>query len=74
MITTDFAVAGMTCEHCVRAVTEQLSAIEGVVGVAVDLDGGGTSTVHVTADPVPTQAQVSDALVEAGSYRLVGAS
>lgn len=74
MITTDFTVTGMTCEHCVHAVTESLTAIDGVVGVAVDLADGGTSTVHVTADPVPTQAQVSDALADAGDYRLAGAS
>jgi copper chaperone CopZ len=36
--TTTFSVTGMTCGHCVNAVTEELSALPGVTAVAVDLD------------------------------------
>ena len=33
-------VAGMTCAHCARAVSEALSHIQGVIGVSVDLAAG----------------------------------
>ena len=65
-----YGVAGMTCEHCVRAVTDELSALRGVRDVAVDLVAGGTSTVRVVSDaPLPEPA-VRDAVAEAG-YTLV---
>ncbi|MFC7432653.1 MULTISPECIES: heavy-metal-associated domain-containing protein [unclassified Agrococcus] len=68
--TQDFAVAGMTCGHCVSAVREELGAIEGVRGVEVDLVAGGTSTVRVDADGPLDLAAVRAAVDEAG-YALV---
>ena len=66
------SVEGMTCGHCARAVTEELSALPGVAEVSVDLVPEGVSTVVVTAaEQVPTAA-ISHALAEAGDYRLVG--
>jgi copper chaperone len=66
-----YAVTGMTCEHCVHAVTEELSRLGGVTGVAVDLVPGGQSAVIVTSDaPLPADV-VSAALNEAGDYQLV---
>lgn len=59
-------VAGMTCEHCVAAVTEELSALPGVTAVDVDLVKDGNSTVAVTSDePLSAQA-ISEAVDEAG--------
>ena len=56
-------VVGMTCDHCARAVRAEVSAIEGVTDVDVDLTRGG---VHITAEqPVPTTA-LRDAVEEAG--------
>ena len=56
-------VTGMTCDHCVRAVRAEVSAIEGVTNVDVDLIRG---VVHVTAEqPVPTTA-LREAVEEAG--------
>ena len=73
MTATTYAVTGMTCEHCVHAVTEELTRLGGVTRVAVDLVPGGESTVTVTRDtPLPADA-VSAALDEAGDYRLAGA-
>merc|ERR1711881_293824 len=46
-VTTDVLVAGMTCSHCVSSVTEELSAIDGVESVAVDLNAGGISRVTI---------------------------
>ena len=60
-------VAGMTCDHCARAVRTEVSALDGVTDVDVDLDSG---VVRVTAEqPVPTTA-LRVALEEAG-YTLV---
>jgi copper chaperone CopZ len=70
MTTTTFAVTGMSCEHCVNAVTSELSGLGGVSAVAVDLVPGGSSSVTVASDrPLPEDA-VSAALDEAGGYQL----
>ena len=70
MTTMTYAVTGMTCEHCVRAVTAELSGLAGVSQVEVDLVPGGAARVTVTsAAPLPEQA-VAAALDEAGDYRL----
>ncbi|SCL13715.1 Copper chaperone CopZ [Micromonospora rhizosphaerae] len=63
-----YAVTGMTCEHCVRAVTEELSALPGVEEVRVDL-ARGTATVAST-EPLPVES-VRAAVDEAG-YELAG--
>ena len=55
----------MTCEHCVRSVTEEVSEVPGVTGVEVDL-AGGRVTVQGDAD----DALVRAAVVEAG-YQVV---
>jgi copper chaperone CopZ len=64
--TTTFGVDGMTCGHCVSAVTSELSALPGVDDVTVQLVVGGSSTVSVvSAAPLP-DAAISEAVVEAG--------
>ena len=56
-------VVGMTCDHCAHAVRAEVSAIEGVTDVDVDLIRG---VVHVTAEqPVSTTA-LREAVEEAG--------
>lgn len=40
-----YKVKGMTCDHCVHAVQKELSKVEGITGVDVDLDQG-IVTVH----------------------------
>ena len=70
MASTTYQVTGMTCEHCVRAVTGELRALDGVGGVTVELVPGGSSAVTVTSEaPLPAGA-VAAALDEAGDYRL----
>ena len=72
MATTTYAVTGMTCEHCVHAVTEELNLLDGVSAVTVALVPGGQSKVTVTSDaPLAGQA-VAGALDEAGDYHLAG--
>ena len=74
MISTTYRVEGMTCAHCVSAVTEELTAFEGVIGVSIDLAAGGASRVTVTGPTPLTDQQVAAALDEAGDYQLVTAA
>jgi copper chaperone len=69
MTSTTYRVQGMTCDHCARAVTEEVTKIEGVTDVAVDV-GAGQVTVTSSA-PLGSDA-VREAVDEAG-YELVGA-
>ena len=71
MTDTTYQVEGMTCGHCVAAVTTELTALPGVQNVAVDLVPEGVSTVRVTSDATPDLEQVRAAIDEAG-YALVG--
>jgi copper chaperone CopZ len=70
VITRTYDVAGMTCEHCVRAVRDELTALPGVAGVAVELAPESTSTVTVTSASPLTDTDVAAALDEAGGYQL----
>ena len=71
MTVRSFAVAGMTCAHCVHAVSEEIGALAGVTDVSVDLDATGISTVQVTSDGSLPDAAIAAALDEAGDYQLV---
>ena len=70
MISATYQVTGMTCEHCTRAVSEELAALDGVTGVSVDLVPGGTSAVTVSSEAPVAEQAVAAALDEAGDYRL----
>jgi copper chaperone len=61
-----FTVVGMTCEHCVASVTEELTELPGVTGVDVVLE---TGAVTVTSNEPLDAAAVRDAVTEAG-YQL----
>ncbi len=71
MTTAIYPVTGMTCEHCVRAVSAELTGLAGVSGVSIDLTPGGTSAVTVTSETPLAEQAVAAALDEAGDYRLV---
>jgi copper chaperone len=60
--TREYTVQGMTCEHCVLSVREEVSEVAGVSGVDVDLSSG---RLTVTGRAVDDQA-VRAAVVEAG--------
>ena len=70
MSTQTFPVTGLTCGHCVNAVTDEIKAIPGVTDVSVDLVAGGTSTVTVNSDQPVDDSAVEAALDEAGDYQL----
>lgn len=49
MITEQFHVPAISCEHCVRAITEEVSALAGVKQVRVALDSKQVSVEHTEA-------------------------
>ncbi|MEK6441531.1 MULTISPECIES: heavy-metal-associated domain-containing protein [Pseudonocardia] len=54
-------VPGMTCEHCVRAISSSVGDVAGVTAVQVDL---ATTTVHVSGAAAPEQVRA--AIADAG--------
>jgi copper chaperone len=68
MATTTYRVKGMSCDHCVRAVTEEVARIDGVTDVEVDLGSGAVT--------VSSQRDLDDSLVRAAvdeaGYEVVG--
>ena len=72
MTSAPYQVTGMTCEHCVHAVTGELKNLDGVTGVTVELVPGGRSAVTVTSAGALPAGAVAAALDEAGEYQLAG--
>lgn len=70
-VTEVVLVSGMTCSHCVSSVTQELTAIDGVDKVTVDLNAGGASrvTIHSVA---PIHAVAVKTAVEEAGYTLAG--
>lgn len=66
-ITAVYTVSGMTCGHCVKSVTEEVGAIDGVQKVEVVLETGAVTVTSVA--PLADEA-VAAAVDEAG-YSLV---
>jgi len=66
MTSNTYAVRGMTCGHCVSAVTAELTTLVGVTGVEVDLDRGA---VTVTSD-APLENDAVRAAIEEAGYEL----
>jgi copper chaperone len=52
---TTFNVPDISCQHCVDAITREVTAVSGVIDVAIDLDaktvtvGGGDASAVVAA-------------------------
>ena len=70
MPTQVFHVTGMTCDHCVAAVTEEVGAIPGVETVSIDLHAGATSDVTVSSAQ-PLAIDTIRAAVDEAGYELV---
>jgi copper chaperone CopZ len=64
--TATYTVSGMTCEHCVASVSEEVLGITGVTSVDVDLP---TGTLTVASEQPLSEDEVRSAVDEAG-YRL----
>lgn len=63
MATQTFRVAGMSCDHCVHAVSDELAKLPGVHDVAVELASG---TVTLEADRDLDTSAIAAAVEEAG--------
>ncbi|WP_328349519.1 heavy-metal-associated domain-containing protein [Streptomyces sp. NBC_00445] len=68
MVQKVYDVKGMTCDHCVQAVSSELGGLPGVEDVQVDLPSG---QVTVTSDQQLDPGAVAAAVDEAG-YELAG--
>ena len=68
MTTVTYTIDGMTCGHCVASVTTEVSSLDGVTDVQVDLT---TGTVAITSAAAISQEDVAAAVEEAG-YVLIG--
>ena len=66
--TTTLRLSGLTCEHCVAHVTEELKALDGVKNVSVVLHKGGQSVATVVSDVLLDDDALRDAVGEAGDY------
>jgi copper chaperone len=66
--TATYTVVGMTCDHCISAVTDEVSQLPGVTAVDVDLASGGLT---VTSEAPVEETAVRAAVEEAG-YEVAG--
>ena len=64
--TSTYAVSGMSCQHCIDAVTKEVAAIAGVSVVAVDL---AAATVTVTSE-TPLEVEAVRAAVDEAGFDL----
>ena len=62
-ITTTYAVHGMSCDHCVRAIETEVGAVPGVTGARADL---ATGRLVVTSETPVDDDAVREAVAEAG--------
>nr|WP_296065674.1 heavy-metal-associated domain-containing protein [uncultured Actinoplanes sp.] len=68
-VTNTYTVTGMTCSHCVQAVTGEISALPGVADVQIDLSSGA---VTVTSE-APLEDEAVRAAVDEAGYELAHA-
>lgn len=68
MSITTVRVVGMTCEHCVRAVHDEVSRLDGVTTVEVDLASG---QVAIESTGSIDDDRLAEAIGEAG-YEVTG--
>jgi copper ion binding protein len=57
---TVYSVSGMTCQHCVNAITTEVGQVDGVSSVVVDL-AARTVTVDGGADDAAVRAAIDEA-------------
>lgn len=63
---TTVNVTGMTCEHCVASVTEELEELPEVTEVSVDLKEDAASPVTITHTGELSPEQIEQAISAAG--------
>ena len=68
MTTTALHINGLTCGHCVSAVTSELLEVKGITAVDINLVAGGASPATVTSEGPLDLDAVREAVAEAGEY------
>ena len=63
MSTETYTVTGMTCDHCVSSVRDEISSVPDVTAVNVDLT---TGQVTVTSERPVSPGAIREAVEEAG--------
>lgn len=66
MATTTIKATGLTCNHCAMSVTEEVSEVEGVDAVTVDVVKNGESTITIEHTEPISDTAVNAAVAEAG--------
>ncbi|MCU0654264.1 MAG: heavy-metal-associated domain-containing protein [Polyangiaceae bacterium] len=66
--TSEFLVAGMTCQACVRRVQRAIEGLDGVRSVQIDLASGRVTVEHEPARQLEGVAQA----IQRSGYRMVG--
>lgn len=61
MIELSYTVQGMSCAHCVDAITREVGAVTGVANVAVDLDRGLVTVNGHGLDDTALRAAIDEA-------------
>lgn len=61
METKRFAIEGMTCAHCVAAVTAEVEKVPGISDVSVDLNDASLTVAGETIDDAAIAAAVDEA-------------
>jgi copper chaperone len=68
--TSTYTVEGMTCDHCVRSVTSELTSLDGVSDVQVELHPENVSVVTVTSQ-APLRPEAVTAAIDEAGYALI---
>lgn len=68
MSTVVLKIEGMSCEHCVRAVSNAINELDGISGVNVDLK---SNTATVEYDPALANIDQMKAQIEDQGYDVV---
>ena len=62
MTTQTFTVSGMSCDHCVQAITGEVARLAGAEQVSVDLSSGSLTVASIHGlDPAVVAAAVDEA-------------
>ena len=57
----NYSVPGVSCQHCVGAVTEEVEQVPGVESVVVDLDSKRVKVKGTSIDDAAVRAAIDDA-------------
>lgn len=64
-----FDVTGMSCQHCVNAITSEVGGVEGVAQVVVDLEAGTVAVSGAELDESTLRAAIDEAGYEVAGTR-----